>query len=154
MTIENPKNTATNCGNIYDSYETFLPPNAFGNQMGRPHFTPGNWSKLFCASSRDNFWNSLLYGFWLHESAVFVCLWYYHYETEMVRTTARLVQTAKFSQSNLCFTMKLIRLRIYWWSLTVLYSLACCWLYIFMCVVYGTKEWHLSLSSMDVVKGD
>jgi hypothetical protein len=30
---------------------------------------------------------------------------------------------------NLCFMLKWIRLNIYWWSLTVLYSLTFCWLY-------------------------
>jgi hypothetical protein len=43
-----------------------------------------------------------------------------------------LVLTVKYSQSNLCSMPKLIRLRIYWWSLTVLYSLTCCWLYIYV----------------------
>jgi hypothetical protein len=42
----------------------------------------------------------------------------------------RIILTVKYSQSNLCCTVKLIMLRIYWWSLTVLNSQTCCWLYI------------------------
>jgi hypothetical protein len=42
----------------------------------------------------------------------------------------RLVLTVKYSQSNLCFMAKWITLKIYWWSLKVLYSLTCCWQYI------------------------
>jgi hypothetical protein len=42
----------------------------------------------------------------------------------------RLVLTVKYSQSNLCSMQNLIRLIIYWWSLTVLYSMTCCWLYL------------------------
>jgi hypothetical protein len=41
----------------------------------------------------------------------------------------KLILTVKYSQWNLCFMVKLIRLKINWWSLTVLYSLTCCWLY-------------------------
>jgi hypothetical protein len=41
----------------------------------------------------------------------------------------RLVQTVKYSQSNLYFILKWIRLKIYWWSLTVWYCLRCFWLY-------------------------
>jgi hypothetical protein len=47
-----------------------------------------------------------------------------------VRTTAWRVSTVKYSQSNLCSKIKLKRLRIYWWSWTVLYSVTCCWLYV------------------------
>jgi hypothetical protein len=42
----------------------------------------------------------------------------------------RLVLTVKYSQSNLSSMIKLIRLRIYWWNLTVLYRLTYCWLYV------------------------
>jgi hypothetical protein len=47
-----------------------------------------------------------------------------------VQQRDRLVLTVKYSQRNLCSMLKLIRLRIYWWSLTVLYSVTCCWLYV------------------------
>jgi hypothetical protein len=52
----------------------------------------------------------------------------------------RLVQSVNYTQSNLCFMMNWIRLKIYRRSLTVLYNLRCCWL-IFLLILQLVSYW-------------
>jgi hypothetical protein len=60
--------------------------------------------------------------------------------------------TVKYFQSKLCFMLKCIRLKIYWWSSTVLYSLKCCWLYVRTHIVTYLHEHNgvLNFSGVDI----
>jgi hypothetical protein len=65
-----------------------------------------------------------------------------------VRTTAWQVSTVRYFQLNMCFMVKWIKLKISWWSLTVLYSLTCCWLHV-SCL--NNKSYHVHLFYLNLL---
>jgi hypothetical protein len=102
-----------------------LDPSSFG--------APNIWFSIYCIIA--DYLKSILYSHNLVNLRVCIAAW---------------KSIVKDSMSNQCFIIVKCKVKIYWWSVTFLYSLTCCWLYMLSWLSYILLTLYPRWSSRDI----